>query len=128
IRTLGLSLAVLLAALVPAAAPAHADTSPTHAVSVSGHGVSMYPAFSQDVERYAVTTTTAATGGVLDVTAGSSAPDGTVLVDGRPAHAPVHLTGLVELDDQFQEVRRFRTSGLVDTDLHDSILDADGHR
>ena len=35
---------------------------------------------------------------------------------------------LVELDDRFQEVRRHETSGLVDTDDHDSLLLPDGSR
>jgi hypothetical protein len=33
---------------------------------------------------------------------------------------------VVELDEQFREVRRWRTKGLVHTDGHDAILNADG--
>ncbi|PUA79153.1 hypothetical protein C7S10_20665 [Nocardioides currus] len=35
---------------------------------------------------------------------------------------------LVVLDDRFREVRRFDTTGLVNTDGHDSVLEADGSR
>ena len=45
----------------------------------------------------------------------------------RPTTTPGRTGGaLVELDDRFQEVRRHETSGLVDTDDHDSLLLPDG--
>ncbi len=44
----------------------------------------MYPAFSPAVERYGVTTT-AATGGVVNLSVSSSDAAGTILVNGRPA-------------------------------------------
>ena len=47
----------------------------------------------------------------------------------RPTRTP-HRTGgaLVELDDQFRELRRIETTGLVSTDDHDSLLLPDGSR
>lgn len=93
----------------------------------------------------------------LDSFAGASAPRFEAVVDrlGVPVHVRAHSersidlklaangrftvhrdtttpgrTGraLVELDDRFQEVRRHETSGLVDTDDHDSLLLPDGSR
>lgn len=47
----------------------------------------------------------------------------------RPTTTPGRTGGaLVELDDRFQELRRFETAGLVDTDDHDSRLMPDGSR
>jgi hypothetical protein len=47
----------------------------------------------------------------------------------RPTTTPGRTGGaLVELDDRFQELRRFETTGLVDTDDHDSRLMPDGSR
>ena len=47
----------------------------------------------------------------------------------RPTNSPNRTGGaLVELDDQFREVRRIETSGLVNTDDHDSRLYPDGSR
>jgi Arylsulfotransferase (ASST) len=47
----------------------------------------------------------------------------------RPTRTPGRTGGaLVELDDTFREVRRFETTGLVDTDDHDSLLLPDGSR
>lgn len=47
----------------------------------------------------------------------------------RPTTTPGRTGGaLVELDDRFQELRRYETSGLVDTDDHDSRLLPDGSR
>lgn len=93
----------------------------------------------------------------LDSFAGASAPRFEAVVDrsGVPVHVRAHSersidlklaangrftvhretttagrTGraLVELDDRFEEVRRHETSGLVDTDDHDSLLLPDGSR
>jgi hypothetical protein len=45
----------------------------------------------------------------------------------RPTTTPGRTGGaLVELDDRFQELRRYETTGLVDTDDHDSRLMPDG--
>lgn len=47
----------------------------------------------------------------------------------RPTTTPGRTgSALVVLDDQFQEVRRIETTGLVHTDSHDSVLEADGSR
>ena len=89
-----LMLALQLPLLTPAAATRAPGLSAAHAISVSGKGVGMYPTFSPEVERYAVTTT-AATGGVLDVDLSSSSGAGTILVNGRPvAPGQVRLEGL----------------------------------
>ena len=82
-------------AVVAPAAPA----AVVHDVVVSGDGVATYPAFSSDVERYAVTTDES-TQGALTVTAQTSDPDGVVAVDGRPAPGGVRtVTGLSPGDE-----------------------------
>ncbi len=56
------------------------------------------------------------------------AADGHLTVH-RPTTTPGRTGGaLVELDEQFREVRRLETTGLVDTDDHDSLLLPDGSR
>jgi hypothetical protein len=94
---LALVLAVTgLSAVIGAPAPsASAAPAATRSVVVTGAGTSMYPAFDPSIERYGITTT-AATGGRVRVDATTSDPDGTVLVNGAPAEAPVSLEGLEE--------------------------------
>lgn len=47
----------------------------------------------------------------------------------RPTTTPGRTgSALVVLDDQLDEVRRIETTGLVHTDSHDSVLEADGSR
>ncbi|HQR26710.1 MAG TPA: aryl-sulfate sulfotransferase [Nocardioides sp.] len=78
---------------------ARAATPPTHTLAVSGAGVGMFPAFAQGTERFAVTTTSA-TAGTVTVTASTSDPSGTVLVDGRPEpDGTATVDGLVEGDE-----------------------------
>lgn len=86
----GLALVGTLVAALPhtvGAAP-----PPEHTLSVSGTGVTTYPAFDPDVERYAVT---GGADGKLRVRASTSDPGGQVLVDGVPrgAKADVVVTG-----------------------------------
>ena len=69
-----------------------------HDVTVTGTGVSTYPAFDEGTTRYGVRTT-AATGGTLAVEATTSDTDGRVLVNGRPATGTVTLTGLGPRDE-----------------------------
>ena len=60
-----LALLLICLPLSAVSAPGGAAPAPaaaTSSVQVSGTGVGMYPAFSEDVERYAITTT-AGTGG-----------------------------------------------------------------
>jgi hypothetical protein len=224
-----LPLAVVSAPGGAASAPAAASVS----VQVSGVGVGMYPAFREDVERYAVTTT-AGTAGAVTVSVAASDPTSEVRINGLLAPGgtrtiyglqpgdevavfvsdsattrtyslvylpagfptlrrdssvgsdtpspgmvlltlavwtqpspffeaavdangvPVYVAGqqssldlkrlpnghysaargtgtgagsdIVELDEQFRELARYRTVGLVDTDGHDSILLPDGSR
>ncbi len=68
---------------LPAIAASEADAPPAHALTVSGTGVGLYPAFAADVQRYGVTTTSA-TGGSVSVSATTDDPQGVVLVDGKP--------------------------------------------
>lgn len=93
-------MAGLVLALVglPGAAPAGADDpepAPTHSLSVSGPGVSSYPAFDPAVTRYAATTTEESDG-TLEVTATTTDPDGVVLVDGAPVTGPTTVEDLAE--------------------------------
>ena len=84
---------------LPMLTPAVAASPVTHGISVGGEGVGMYPAFSPEVERYGVTTT-AATGGSVDLVVSNSDRSGTILVNGRrvgPGRVPVD--GLSEGDE-----------------------------
>jgi hypothetical protein len=76
-------------------APAVAAEEPTHSVTVTGTGVSTYPGFDPDVDRYAVRTGED-TRGTVTVTASTTDPEGVVTVDGRPvtSGAPLELGGL----------------------------------
>ncbi|MBB6626274.1 aryl-sulfate sulfotransferase [Nocardioides sp. KIGAM211] len=84
---------------LPAGAAGAADT-PTHSVTVTGEGVSTYPAYAPQVQRYAVRTTSG-TAGTIDVTATTSDPDGAITVNGRPATSgePLEVTGLAPGDE-----------------------------
>lgn len=75
------------------APPATAAPTPVRAIAVTGSGVEMFPAFDAGVARYAVTTDATTSGSVL-VTASTSDPAGTVLVDGAPSSGPTPVTGL----------------------------------
>ena len=88
-------LSVLLLALqLPLLSPAVAASPVTHALAVSGTEVAMYPAFSPGVERYGLTTT-AATGGAVEVVASTSDASGTIFVNGRPiAEGRTTVSGL----------------------------------
>jgi hypothetical protein len=100
-RTATASTVLLLAALaqVPVtAAPAVTAEAPVHQVSVTGDGVSTYPAYDDSTARYGVRTTDA-TDGTLVVDATTSDPGGRVLVDGRPVTGTVTVTGLVPRDE-----------------------------
>ena len=79
------------------AAPA-APAAP-YEVTLSGAGAGMYPSFSPDVERYAITTTDA-TDGTVTVSVATTDPSVRVWVNGRPApDATRTLTG-VEAGDE----------------------------
>lgn len=76
-------LTLALAAPLAAGLPAGAAEVPLREVTVSGDGVGTYPAYDATTDRFAVRTT-GATDGTLTVTASTTDPDGTVLVDGHP--------------------------------------------
>jgi hypothetical protein len=90
---LSLFLAVFGLTVLTGPAPAGAAPVAVHQVSVSGTDVGMYPAFAPEIERYAITTK-AASGGAVTVTATTDDPEGTVLVNGRPATGPTLVEGL----------------------------------
>ena len=75
--------------------PSAAAPDIVRSLTVSGTEVGMYPAFDPAVLRYAATTT-ASTGGTLEITATTSDPSGSVLVDGQPATTPTTVSGLAE--------------------------------
>ena len=100
-RIAAASVVVLLATLaqVPVtAAPALTPGPVVHEVSVTGAGVSTYPAYDDSTARYGVRTT-AATGGTLTVRATTTDTAGRVLVNGRPASGEVTLSGLAPRDE-----------------------------
>jgi hypothetical protein len=95
---ISLLLVWLSAVSLPVGAASAADPV-IHDIDVTGTGVSMYPAFARDIERYGVTTTTA-TGGTLTVTASTTDPAGAVLINGRPAPGGTRtLTGMEPGDE-----------------------------
>lgn len=81
-RTLA-GLALVLAAPLAATLPAGAAEAPVRAVTVGGDGVGAWPDYDPGIDRFAIGTT-GATDGTVTVTASSSDPGGTVLIDGRP--------------------------------------------
>ena len=83
---------------VPLRAASVAAPVATHSISIAGEGAAMDPAFDPAVERYGVTTT-GATGGTIEVTATTSDPVGTVLVNGRAVTGPTTVDGLEEGDE-----------------------------
>lgn len=96
---LGAPVAAATAGTAPAlSASAGASAVESHAVSVDGPGVRMYPEFSPDVERYAITTTDA-TGGEVTVRASSSDRGAAVLVNGRPVSGDTTVGGLEPGDE-----------------------------
>lgn len=88
-------LVLTLAALPAGTAAGAEDPPPTHALSVSGPGVASYPAFDPAITRYGATTTVESDGSLV-VTATTSDPSGTVLVDGAPVTGPTTVEGLEE--------------------------------
>lgn len=86
------------------------STSPKFETIVDRHGVPVY--------------THPRAGRSMDL---KLAANGRLTVHRRPTTTQGRTGGaLVELDDQFNEVRRHETAGLVDTDDHDSLLLPDG--
>lgn len=74
--------------------PTSAATAPTRTLTVTGTEAAMYPAFDAGIDRYAVTTT-ANTGGTVDVSASTDDPTETIEVNGTPvAGDPTPVTGL----------------------------------
>lgn len=82
----------------PALTPTAAAATPTHALSVSGTGVGMYPAFAASIDRFAVTTTDQ-TSGSITVDASTTDTSGIVRINGRIATGPTTLTGLSAGDE-----------------------------
>ena len=82
-----------------ATAPSTSLPPPAHTLTVSGTGVSVFPGFAPDIERYAVTTTPA-TGGTVTVRATTSDPAGQILVNGRAdSDGIAQVTGLTGGDE-----------------------------
>lgn len=117
----------------PAVADRTEGRSAAVSLSVSGDGVGMFPAYADDVDRYAITTTTA-TAGEVTVSATGAEPR----INGRPAGGPTTLTGLAAGDEisvlvdgralslvylpaEFPALERVR-SGLPDTPTPGHVL------
>jgi hypothetical protein len=98
-RRLVLILAALCLSGLGVFVPTAATPPPTRSLSVTGTGVGMYPAFDAAIARYAATTT-AATEGVLTVTAGTSDPAGLVVVQGHPTTAPTTVVSGLAAGDE----------------------------
>ena len=79
--------------------PSAATPGTVRALSVSGTGADMYPAFGAGIGRYAVTTSDA-TGGTLQLTATTTDPDGVVLVDGRRTSGSVTTVSGLNAGDE----------------------------
>jgi hypothetical protein len=98
------AVAVLLAApasVMPAVASAPAPAiAPVRSVTITGTGVTTFPAYDATLDRFAVRTTTS-TNGAIQVTATSTDPAATVRLDGRPVAAgtPAPVSGLVPGDE-----------------------------
>lgn len=77
-----------------------AEAAPERTVTISGEGAGTYPAYSDDVPRFAVTTTEA-TGGHLTVLGATTDPDGRVRINGQkvPSGTPHEVTGLSAGDE-----------------------------
>lgn len=86
---------VALGSTVPVSS---ADPVPVRTLSISGTAAAMYPEFSPDIERYAVTTD-ATTAGALTVSGSTSDPDGQVWVNGVLASGPTPVSGLAAGDE-----------------------------
>lgn len=93
-----LALALAFSGLSLLVGTAASAATATHSIAASGTGVGMYPAFDPGIERYGLTTTTG-TGGSVQVTATTTDPDGTVLVNGIPATGPTMVEGLEDGDE-----------------------------
>lgn len=101
-------LLLLPATLVPTTAESATSSSastpapaaaPAHTLTISGPGVTTYPDFSPDIERYGITTTDASTG-TVQVNATTSDPGGKVYIDGRLApNGKRTVTGLEPNDE-----------------------------
>ena len=79
---------------------AQAADRPQHTITIEGTGVSTWPAYDQDVARFAIDTTDDSDGTVL-VTATSTDPEATVRVNGRAAVPgdPFEVDGLQAGDE-----------------------------
>jgi hypothetical protein len=103
VRAHALLVGVVIAGMVgllPTATRGTADAAtPTEAITVSGAGVAMYPAFSTAVRRYGLTTTDA-TDGAVTVHVTSSDRAVVVRIDGEPrASGKARVSGLVGGDE-----------------------------
>ncbi|MFL6060835.1 MAG: aryl-sulfate sulfotransferase [Marmoricola sp.] len=93
-----LATALTTAMLGLAVPSAHAVTTFTRTLAVTGTGAAMYPDFDRATTRYAVTTD-ATTAGSLTIDATTTDPAGEVLVDGATATGPTTVTGLSSGDE-----------------------------
>jgi hypothetical protein len=100
LRRLLLLVTVLAVSGLGVMAPTEATAAPLLTLSVSGTEAAMYPTFDPAIERYGLTTT-AATGGSVDVVATTPDPAGVILVNGRRATSSTttHLSGLTPGDE-----------------------------
>lgn len=108
-RARNLVLAAILttgvAGLVPTTGTAGAVASPVHVVAVEGGGAVTWPAFSQDVLRYAVRPTADGPASVT-VRASTSDPGGTVRVDGRLVQGGAATVSGVDVGDEISVIVR----------------------
>jgi hypothetical protein len=94
-----LLMSVPLGFLQSIGAPAPAVEPASYEITVVGAGASMYPSFSEDVERYAITTTDA-TDGTVTVSVSTTDPSVTVRVNGRAAPGGTRTLSGLEAGDE----------------------------
>lgn len=82
-RTLAALALVLVAPLAAGLPPSSAAAAPLRDVTVTGEVVGTYPAYDALTDRFAVRTN-GGTRGTITVTASTTDPDGSVMIDGRP--------------------------------------------
>src|SRR3546814_14026740 len=85
--------ALAIPTLAAPATAAAASAAAGRTLTLTGTGTTMWPAFSEDVPRYGISTTGSATG-TVKVTATPAGSGGRVIVNGDPPPAPPPTTRL----------------------------------